>query len=293
MVEAHRFTDPEGHTVSEARIHRAVSDDGTEIVGTVHGHGPPLVLVHGGMDDGTTVWLPCVPLLADRFTCHIPSLRNRGRSGHSEDLSPPRLVEDVVAYASSLGEPVGLVGVSLGGALVLGAAARLQQVTAVVAYEPAIAAVMNEDVRNQFIAVVTQKAEEAEQGRLDAGVRIFLEFVANADEVAALDASGAPEAMAPNVPADLALIQQGMGYSGPRATDASELAKITAPVLLLQGRRTNIPAWFQAGVRHVTDHVPQAIEHEFEDLGHLATAVAPKPVADEIARFFDRVLQPS
>jgi hypothetical protein len=29
------------------RIHRTVSTDGTEIVGSVHGQGPPLVLVHG------------------------------------------------------------------------------------------------------------------------------------------------------------------------------------------------------------------------------------------------------
>ncbi|MFW6074390.1 MAG: alpha/beta fold hydrolase, partial [Chloroflexota bacterium] len=91
------------------RIHRAVSDDDTEIVGSVQGDGPPLVFVHGMMDDGTLQWKPAAEYLADRFTCHVMSQRNRGRSGHSEDLSPPRIVEDVAAYASSIGEPVGLV----------------------------------------------------------------------------------------------------------------------------------------------------------------------------------------
>lgn len=98
------------------QIHRTKSADGTEIAATVHGQGPPLVFVHGAMDDGTLQWKPAVPYLADQFTCHVMSVRNRGRSGHSEDLSPPRLVEDVAAYASSVGEPVGLVGLSIGGA---------------------------------------------------------------------------------------------------------------------------------------------------------------------------------
>lgn len=38
------------------------------------------------------------------------STRNRGASGASADLSPQRLVEDVTAYATSVGEPVGLAG---------------------------------------------------------------------------------------------------------------------------------------------------------------------------------------
>lgn len=48
--------------MNENRIHRATSDDGTEIVGTFQGDGPPLVLVHGAMDDGTLQWEPAVPL---------------------------------------------------------------------------------------------------------------------------------------------------------------------------------------------------------------------------------------
>ncbi len=36
--------------MTEKQIHRAVSDDGTEIVGSVQGNGPLLVFVHGTMD---------------------------------------------------------------------------------------------------------------------------------------------------------------------------------------------------------------------------------------------------
>lgn len=101
--------------MSTDRIHRAVSAAGTEILGRVHGQGPPLVLVHGGLEDGDLCWASLLPALRDRFTCYLPSRRGRGLSGDSDDLSPERLVEDVTAFVDSIGPPVGIVGESDGG----------------------------------------------------------------------------------------------------------------------------------------------------------------------------------
>jgi hypothetical protein len=42
--------------MNEKRIQRAISTDGTEIVGRVVGHGPALVLVHGGVGHGDLAW---------------------------------------------------------------------------------------------------------------------------------------------------------------------------------------------------------------------------------------------
>lgn len=249
--------------MAEKQIHRAVSDD------------------------GTLQWEPYVPYLADRFTCHVISVRNRGRSGHSEDLTLPRLVEDVTAYASSVGEPVGLVGLSAGGAWVLGAANWLEGVTGVVAYEPVVFEVISEEVRNRLANMVMHEGEVAQQGQLAKAVRIFAELAGNSDEVAALDAAGAFEIMGANAPADLKGIQQGSKYHGPSATDASLLAKIKAPVLLLQGGRSNVHSWFHAGVRHVAENVQQATVHEFPELGHLGPTIDPKQIAEKIASFFD------
>lgn len=78
-----------------------------------------------------------------------------------------------------------------------------------------------------------------------------MEFVGNDDEVAALDAAGSFEIMGANVPTELMAIQQSNEYKGPSATDSSILAKISAPVLLLQGGRSNARSWFHAGVRYV------------------------------------------
>jgi pimeloyl-ACP methyl ester carboxylesterase len=270
------------------RDHRARSADGTEIVGTARGKGPSLVFVHGAMDDGSLQWAPVVPYLADRFTCHVVSVRNRGRSAHASDLSPPRLAEDVAAYASSLREPVGLVGLSAGGTWVLGAASGLTDVTGVAAYEPVIAEVLDEETGERLASVVEREAEVAQEGRLAEAVRIFADFVANREELAMLDAAGAFQFMGANVSADLAGIHQST--HGPSLTDAAALARIAAPVLLLVGGRTSATArsWFHGGVRNVAKHVPHASLQVLPDVGHLAPMVAPEPVAEALARFFSR-----
>jgi pimeloyl-ACP methyl ester carboxylesterase len=124
-------------------------------------------------------------------------------------------------------------------------------------------------------------------------MRIWTEWAGNDEEVAALDAAGAFETLGANAPADLAMIQQSSEYHGPSATDASALAKITVPVLLLQGGRSAESSWFHAGVRYVDEHVPQTTVHEFPDLGHLAPMAAPERVAEKIAGFFETGGQPA
>jgi pimeloyl-ACP methyl ester carboxylesterase len=68
----------------------------------VHGQGPPVVPVHGDPHDGDLAWEALVPHLTDRFTCYLPSVRGRGLSAASPDLSPPRLQEDVTAFIDSI-----------------------------------------------------------------------------------------------------------------------------------------------------------------------------------------------
>lgn len=104
--------DPRSWAVTEGRIHRAVSADGTELAGRVHGTGPPLVLVSGVGDGEKAPFL--VPRLSERFTCYSMSLRGRGLSDPAPDHAPERLVEDITAFVDSLGPPVGLAGHSRG-----------------------------------------------------------------------------------------------------------------------------------------------------------------------------------
>lgn len=163
----------------------------------------------------------------------------------------------------------------------LGAAGRLAQVTAVVSYEPAVTEVIDEHTFGRFAETVMHEAALADEGRLADAIRTFGRLVGNDEEVAALEAAGAFETMGPNAPADLAVIEQGSAYDGPKGTAPAALARLDVPLLLLQGARSNAGAWFHTCVRHVAEHVPHAEVRELADLGHLAPMVAPAPVADE------------
>jgi pimeloyl-ACP methyl ester carboxylesterase len=170
------------------RIHRAVSADGTETAGRVHGQGPPLVLVHGRPHDGDIAWEALLPHLTDRFTCYLPSTRGRGLSADSPDHSPPRLQEDFNAFVDSIGEPVFVAGWSTGGPWALGAAAHSGAVAAVTVYEPTVIPVMREDDLASLRAMVEELGVAAGDGRLVDAVRAFHAWLGTDDEVAALDA---------------------------------------------------------------------------------------------------------
>jgi pimeloyl-ACP methyl ester carboxylesterase len=279
--------------MTDERIQRAVSADGTEIAGRVHGQGPPLVLLHSGLDDGDSAWKALLPCLTDRFTCYLPSTRGRGHSSDNPDHSPPRLREDVTAFANSIGEPVGLVGWSLGGTLALAAAAQAAAVTAVAAYEPFVVSVMREDDLARFGAGVEQMAATASEGRLADAAHAFIRIIATDDELAAVESTDHLEHWARNVPVCLQEAQQGMTYEGPRSTDPDLLGQITAPVLLLQGQQTALATFYVDAAQHIAQHVADPHVRELPGLGHIAPILAPERIAEELISFFETVRQPA
>jgi pimeloyl-ACP methyl ester carboxylesterase len=276
------------HDMTDGRIHRAVSEDGTEIAGRVYGEGRPLVFVHGALGDGDSVWSPLLPLLTDEYSCYAMSLRGRGLSGPSDDLSRERLLQDVTAFTESIGEPAGLVGLSSGALLSLGAAENTGAVAAVAAYEPPVFETISPDVFASFKATLERMAGVAAEGRLADAARTFLEFVTNDEELSALSDMNLFEAVAPNVPVQLKEFPQVLASEG-SPTDPSALAEVKVPVLLLHGTRSNPHPWFLDGVRHVAEHVAQPRLGEIPGAGHLGPILEPAAVADELRRFFATV----
>jgi pimeloyl-ACP methyl ester carboxylesterase len=275
------------------RQHRAVSADGTVIAGSVHGHGPPLVLVHGAVADGESEWKAVVPFLRERFACHLVSTRNRGASGRSQDLSPERLLEDVTAYADSLGEPVGLAGVSGGGMWALAAGARSAAVAAVAAHEPVVFEVIDAQMLAGVEATLAAMGAAAAAGAHAEAARIFLDGVANDEERAVIAASaGYLDAAGQYINVDLEELRQAVTCETFSATDPSLLARITAPVLLTYGSATPMP-WFGNGVRHIAAHVADPRVRELPGAGHLATAARPAQLAAVLAEFFEVVHAPA
>jgi pimeloyl-ACP methyl ester carboxylesterase len=267
------------------RIHRAVSKDGTEIAGRVRGQGPPLVLVHAGIGDGDLDCGELASFLEDRFTCYLFSTRSRGLSGHSDDLGGERHIEDLVAFVDSIDEPAGVVTWSGGALFVLGAAARTAAVSAVAVYEPLVFEASDEEDNARLDAAVAHMAGLAEQGRLTEAARDWMTDWANEEEMASLAASGYLEAVGPYVPVLLGLIAAFAEDPGTSPTDPAELARITVPVLVLQGSQTT-RRWLVDGVRHVAEHTPDAHVREVPGAGHSSMVAKPGPIADELIRFF-------
>jgi pimeloyl-ACP methyl ester carboxylesterase len=274
--------------MTDERIHRAVSDDGTEIAGRVRGQGRPLVLVHGPVHDGEIAWGALLPYLTDRFACYLPSLRGRGLSGDNPDHSPPRLQEDVNGFVDSIGEPVYLMGWSDGGSLALGAAAQTSAVAAVAAYEPTVYTLMREDDLARFGATVEQWSEATADGRLVDAAHIFHRYACTDNEFDALDADYL-ERQAGIFPMLLEEVQQEASYEGPQPTDPEVLGQVTAPVVVLLAQQTRLNTWLTDSAQHIAQHVADSHVRELPGVGHFAPLVVPEPVAEALISFFESV----
>lgn len=278
------------------RIHRAVAADGTAIAARVHGQGPPLVLVHGGLGDGEVGWRSLLWHLTDQFTCFAMSTRGRGLSDDHPDHTLEALVSDVVAVAEAVGEPVGLMGWSLGATAALGAAATSRAASAVAVYEPGVFDVPND--ANPVDATETARifTEAVAAGRLADAARSLIERVATPQELAALAKEGAFAAWAANMPVatvEVPAVQEGLARGGMSPTAPSVLANVTAPVLYLHGSRTPT-SWYVDGAHHVARHAAADVQIvEIADAGHFAPILAPTPIARELARFFTAEPQPA
>jgi pimeloyl-ACP methyl ester carboxylesterase len=98
------------------------SKDGTAIAYIRGGDGPAVVLVGGGLDDGSEN-ATLIPTLADLFTVASYARRGRGHSGDTPPYSLEREIEDLAAVIHELGGHAHAFGTSSGGALLLEAAA--------------------------------------------------------------------------------------------------------------------------------------------------------------------------
>jgi pimeloyl-ACP methyl ester carboxylesterase len=270
-------------------IRRTTSKDGTEIVARVRGHGPPVVLLPAGPGDSELSWRHVVPFLSEQCTCYLLETRGRGESADHPDHSPDRLVEDVVAVAESIGEPVGLVG--WGSALAVRVAARNgAAVFAVALYELGAGEAMSEESGKRMGEVFAGVGKLVSEGRLVDAARAFIE---GGDVIYSREdlATGAPlefwEAAASRLPLFLQESKQAAGSGKPGPTSPAELGKITVPVLLLHGNRTS--QWFSDSLQHVAEHVADARLRQIRGAAHFGPYTHPRPVADELIRFVAEV----
>lgn len=279
--------------MSNQRTHYVTTTDGVTIGGTVHGQGPPIVFVQGVVGDGDLDWNRLLGHLTGRFTCHLPSYRGRGLSGDHPDLSPGRMVDDILAYVDSIEAPTGLVGWSSGAYLaLLAAGAQSDAVVAVAPFEPGMVKTQADEQEQAVIGhAVARMGELATEGNLTAAVRAFAGWPFNDKEVTVADDAGYFEAAGRYVPHLLNLFQQWMENEGPTAEDPAVLGAISAPVLMLHGSDTR--PFFTASARHVTDHVPNARMHAIPGAAHAAPLTHPEAFARALTEFFAPARHPA
>lgn len=270
--------------MSNQRAHYVTTTDGVTIGGTVHGEGPPLVFIQGVMGDGDLDWQALMPHLTGRFTCHLPSMRGRGLSGDHPDLSLGRVIDDMLAYVDSIGEPTGLAGWSGGAMWALVMAAQSEAVVAVAACEPVANSLMDEQEQAALRAAVSRAGELADDGNLTAAMRAFAVYPFTGEDSALADGVGYFESADRYVPTLFDFFKQFGEYEGPLPDDPAVLTAISAPVLVLHGENTK--PFLVTSAQHVASHVPNARIQAIPGAGHASPLTHPGPLAKALTEFF-------
>lgn len=115
-------------------IQRRFAVSGGTLTGCQWGEGDPEIVFMHGFGNTSQVWVDVVQPLPDDICCLAVDLRGHGDSDRSPTgYQLEMFVADAIELIGQLPQPVALVGHSLGGKVVLRAAARLpEQVTHVV-----------------------------------------------------------------------------------------------------------------------------------------------------------------
>ena len=255
------------------------SADGTPIgYDQLSDGGPVVVLVSGGLDDGTES-LPLGEYLAATFTVIAYRRRGRGDSGDTQPYAVQREIEDLAAVIDATGGRAHLFGASSGGALVLLAAAAGVSVDRIAIYE--VPYQLGDEMLTTWHAYTSDLAAALDADDRDQALRLFMRLAGSADpDIAAAEA--APvwptlRALAPTLRYDAACLGNG-------APPAEQLAAVTQPVLLATGatidpHSAGLPIdYFGAAAAATAAHLSNARRTTIEVPGHIPDPTLLGPV---------------
>lgn len=259
----------------------ATSRDGTRIAYDLAGSGPPLVLVGGGLDDGSEN-APLVPLLARHFTVCNYARRGRGESGDTPPYDVRREIEDLDAIIGEVGGRAHLYGVSSGGALALEAAAAGSAVDKLAVYE--VPYPVGPDATGRWRDYVAALTPLVDAGRTGAAVELFMRLAGVPDaEIAAARATPFWPHLE-QIGHTLAYDAECLGPDGP----PDRLAGIAQPTLVVTGGLADPhmgglqPGYFDDAADAIAARVPHARRHVLAGQSHVAD---PEAVAELLVAF--------
>lgn len=268
-------------------MHRVTSRDGTSIAYERQGRGPAVVLVGGGLDDGSEN-APLAAELATRFTVYNYARRGRGDSGDTLPYAVGREVEDLEALIAEAGGSACLFGVSSGGALVLEAAAAGTAVDRLAVYE--VPYCMAEPVLRRSRAFLEQLGPMLAEGRRGDALALFMWFAGSSEEDIAM-ARSSP--MWPGLQAIAHTLAYDAACMGDYRPPTARLAAITQPTLVATGEVSAgsqagmgglPPDFFEQAADAIAASIPHAERRTIRGSGHMAD---PKALAPVLERFFN------
>lgn len=260
-----------------------VSADGTAIAYERRGSGSPVILVGGGLDNGSET-ADLAAQLAEHFAVYCYAKRGVGDSGDTLPYSMQREIEDIAALIAHSGETASLYGISGGGALALEAAAAGLAIRRLVVYEvPYDTAAGAAERRRAYLNRLEGLLAE---GRRGDALALFMHTAGSS----AQDISGARLLPVwPELERLAHTLARGCGAFGP--VPSGRLKAITCPTLVatggtpdphMSGLRTG---FFDDAAAAITASIPNAQRVVIHGQSHLPDAAAIAPV---LVRFLNQ-----
>ncbi|WP_415953448.1 alpha/beta fold hydrolase [Streptomyces sp. KLOTTS4A1] len=249
--------------------------DGTRIAVWVEGAGPPLVMVHGSLQDHTISAALVAELRAD-LTTYAVDRRGFGASGDGEQGGPAyaieREFEDVAAVVDAVAErtggPVALWGHSYGASVAMGAATLTDRVRQLILYEPSLGL----DYPEGWIAQVEQAvARGDDEAAIILTLRDVLEFTDEQIDAVRDGPEWARRVAVARTVAREALAEESWVYR-PGGFDA-----VTAETTVLSG--TESPPSLKRAAKAAAEALPGARIHVLDGHAHIAHRTDPAMVA--------------
>ncbi|MBG0831462.1 alpha/beta hydrolase [Planomonospora sp. ID67723] len=266
---------------------QVTSKDGTTIAYERQGSGPALILVGGGLDDGSEN-VPLAAGFATSFSVVNYARRGRGDSGDTPPYAVEREIEDLDALIAAAGGSAHVFAVSSGGGLALRAAAAGLAIDRLAVYEVPYA--ISEEMRQRSAQFVAGLGPAAASERPGALLELFMSsFGSSAEDI--------EQAKNSSFWGDLVAIEHTIAYDAACMGDyrpPAFLARITQPTLVLTGAvppdaqpgMGGLPAdFFMRAAEAIAIAVPRAQQATVEDSGHVAD---PQTLVPVVTAFFQR-----
>lgn len=263
----------------EGTRHSVIGADDVSIGLLTTGHGPALLLVHGGMGR-IEQWEPVWSALAEHRRVTAMDRRGRGTSGDTGLYAIEKEFDDIAAVATRLAEeqgtPVDVFAHSYGATCTLGAAAHGAPFRRIALYEPP----GPQTVPREWVDRATALVSDGKTGRA------MFSFIT---EIVGLSAERFEEYRnAPGAYDVLPIVAETFPREADALThvDLPGLAvDVATPVLLLLG--TVSPRWAGEITRALAARLTAVELVTLPDHGHDAIDMVPDLIINELCRFFD------